>query len=74
MLRNARNVSKSKLLCYAGCSCHNSKQDRRKVKHSMKRREQRQWQRALDKVPQEEELSWNYENFADESDWYFVWV
>lgn len=43
MLNNSRS-NRYGGLTYAGCSCHNSKQDRRKVKHSMKRREQRQWQ------------------------------
>lgn len=43
MLRNERNISKSKLLCYACCSCHNSKQARRTVKRGMKLRERRHW-------------------------------
>lgn len=46
MLTNGKNPPK--YLRYGGCSCHNSKQQRRVVKKMLRRKEQRQWKRDLD--------------------------
>lgn len=43
MLKNGRTDMKN--LHANGCSCCNSKGDRRKVKHSAKRREKKEWRK-----------------------------
>lgn len=42
MLRNGRSKGDWGLR-YLGCSCHNSKRERRAVKHANRQREKRAW-------------------------------
>lgn len=44
MLRNGKQGFEG--LRYGGCSCHNSRSDHRKAKHTAKRREDRDWRRT----------------------------
>jgi len=44
MLKNGRNLQSNRTdLDFDACSCHNSKNARRKVKKTFKRREERHW-------------------------------
>lgn len=68
MISTQRNLSKAKLLRWEGCSCHNSKQDRRLVKRSMKAREQREWQSEVSDEKDSALLEHNMYEFSDDSD------
>jgi hypothetical protein len=46
MLKNARTASTT-YLSNAGCSCCNTKQERRTAKHTAKRREARAWKKDV---------------------------
>jgi hypothetical protein len=50
MLVNAKSESQSKILHYAGCSCHNTKNARREVKHAAKQREEVQWKKDAELI------------------------
>ena len=59
MLKKSRNESRAKTVANQSCSCCNSKQKRRSIKHGIKQNENRMWRNAaFEEVNSPEQDAW----------------